>query len=260
MISYHGVGEMVYLTALREPISRIVSSYLYEGFEVGVRRPAFTVPPRIWMEPREWIEKSRWVYESRDPENADRKVVGKQVWISNENYYTRSLVDRHRQNANKPIQGEDLILAKQILKSFDLVIITEWFSDPQMMRHTSSLFGYDYEYSYNDISCNTGKYNEICQFLFREKINLRIFNDNIDKSSSVSSIFIATSTPEELMGHYHPLELKREHTNKWTKPAKEGYTIPEDVIEDLKGLNKYDSALYEYAKRLTKSKMNEKYT
>ena len=254
---HDGVGEVVYLTALREPMSRIVSSYLYEGYEVGVRRPFFKKPPRIWMEPREWIEKSQWVYESHDPENGDKRVVGKQVWISNENYYVRTLVDRHRPDAHKPIQDEDLILAKRILKSFDLVIITEWFSDPQMLRQVARLFGYDYEYSYNDIPYSTPETSNIIQLLQDEKIIIRLFNDNKDKEP-ISPNFIATSTSDKIMKRYHPLALSKKHGNTWSKAAREGYTVQEDVIEDLKDLNKYDMDLYEYAKRLTQARMEMK--
>jgi hypothetical protein len=61
----------------------------------------------------------------RDIEAAQQlRFSFRRVWSSVDNYYTRTLTNRYRAEVDKPIELKDFELAKRILASFDLVLIT----------------------------------------------------------------------------------------------------------------------------------------
>ncbi len=48
------------------------------------------------------------------------------TWFSNDNYYIQTLTNRYRPNTYAEMHRSHFELAKRILASFDMVLITEW--------------------------------------------------------------------------------------------------------------------------------------
>lgn len=119
----------VFVTTLRHPIDRIVSSYYYEGryrrfdarmfhdqaeadlvkalmAETKNRRTLRDTPLGF----REWVEETRREYYQRETASYRKE----NVWLSVENYYIKTLVNRHRADTTKPVTRADLELAKRM--------------------------------------------------------------------------------------------------------------------------------------------------
>ena len=56
-----------------------------------------------------------------------------------DNYYIKTLTNRYRENLNAPVTRQDFELAKRILASFDLIVITEWMKDANMTAYVSNV-------------------------------------------------------------------------------------------------------------------------
>ena len=142
----------VYLTALRHPIDRIISLYWFEGrwprtcdkdCEDAKRKDNTTKVAEL----DEWVES---VYHQTNKHKFSLNAhTGCGLWQSVENYYTRQLlgIDRGPRGEflNRTLTRSDLHRAKEILASFDLVLIQERFSgrqrDANMIRMFRSITG-----------------------------------------------------------------------------------------------------------------------
>lgn len=191
-------GPRVFLTSIRDPISRIISSYKYEGHAERLDDrmfPGYDTPEELInqleagkeLKFREWVDRVLQRY-ANDP--ADFKAD--HVWVDVDNYYIKTLTNRHR-DVSKPIDANDLQLAKRILASFDLVVITEWMNQADQTEYMNRMLG------------TTIKMN---------------------------------------FPH-------RQIASTWKHQG----LIDDDTLKYLKQLNKYDIELYEYAKELTKSRI-----
>lgn len=108
--------------SLRNPIERIVSLYWYEHvawYDGVVKKPEKLVTFNKWVS--SWRDGSQWKnrFSSKFPRNN---------YVEIENYYVKSLIG-YDFNRNRPICDEDLTLAKNVLKSYDIVVITEWMNN-----------------------------------------------------------------------------------------------------------------------------------
>lgn len=140
----HGFSALgnatVYITSLRHPIDRILSMYWFEGRwprtcnkECEDKKIKDDTTKVADLD--EWIEA---VYHQEDKYELKQHTACGQ-WQSVENYYTRQLLGIDRGDdlvfLNKTLTVNDLHRAKEILASFDLVMIQERYqSDAAMAR------------------------------------------------------------------------------------------------------------------------------
>lgn len=135
-------NSTVFITSLRDPIDRILSLYWFEGrwprtCELACELNKTKDDSTKVADLDEWIEAV--YHQSKKSKYKLRYHSSCGQWQSVENYYTRQLlgVDRgdERQFLNKTLTDDDLYRAKQILASFDLVMIQERYqSDRDMVR------------------------------------------------------------------------------------------------------------------------------
>lgn len=117
------------VTSLRDPIQRIKSSYRFEGrWEQNDQNPSIDTMKSF----------STWVAENRC--NNDNNFL----WVCTENYYVKSLIGYPRIGQNG-IGIRELELAKENLRKFDIVLITELLSDPHTTRYLKKHFQFDRE-------------------------------------------------------------------------------------------------------------------
>lgn len=140
-------NSTIFITSLRNPIDRIVSLYWFEGrwprtcnhvCENNKTKDDRTKVADL----SDWVES---VYHQRNvAEYKLRKHSGCGLWQSVENYYTRQFlgVDRGRDGSflNVTLTRDDLHRAKQVLASFDLVMIQERFSGKQKNNNMVRMF------------------------------------------------------------------------------------------------------------------------
>jgi len=148
-------NSTVFITSLRHPIDRILSLYWFEGrwprtCEWKCENNKTKDDTTKVADLNEWIEA---VYHQRQLKKYKlRPHTACGQWQSVENYYTRQLlgVDRGDDNdtthslafLNKTLTVNDLHRAKQILASFDLVLIQERYQiDFDMIRMFQTISG-----------------------------------------------------------------------------------------------------------------------
>lgn len=137
---FHDQGEMVMLTTMRHPISRILSSYWFEGIN-GKSRIKKKPEPGIADEGGVRLSFSEWVSELRDQyHNLNGEMKRKRVWVSVDNYYIRTLTSRYR-DPLAPITRKDFELAKRVLSAFDAIVITEWMRWDNQTSYINSILG-----------------------------------------------------------------------------------------------------------------------
>lgn len=145
-------NSTVWLTTLRHPIDRILSLYYFEGrwprtCDMKCELTKIKDDTTKVADLGEWVES---VYHQTN--KAKFKLLptsGCGQWQSVENYYIRQLigVDRGRNGEflNHTLTREDLHRAKEVLASFDLVLIQERFSgsqhDPEMIQMFRTITG-----------------------------------------------------------------------------------------------------------------------
>lgn len=107
---------------LRHPVNRVISLYWYEhvGWYAGVLRQ-----PQRCKSLKEWIE--TWKDGSAH-KNAILKKLPENNYVEIQNYYTKLLVG-YTPNENRELDANDLVKAKETLRKFDLLLITEWLND-----------------------------------------------------------------------------------------------------------------------------------
>lgn len=109
----------LYLTSIREPVARIKSSYRFEG--------------RWHIEEKERrldnaVSFAEWVDRASNTTNTDF------VWNCVSNYYIKTLVG-YPKRGGEGIGVAELDLAREVLNRFDIVLITEWMSNPEIHRY-----------------------------------------------------------------------------------------------------------------------------
>ena len=144
----------VLVTALREPLSRILSEFNYAG---PGKKLNFNVEEELVSAWKEWIS---------DRYNPKRKAVQRGRYI--DNFYTRSLIgdcgSPHKEvpahdhvpfsgrGKDRPFRGgcfldtgkltiADLQLAKEVLRSFNIVFVTERLNEDRVLDWALTVFG-----------------------------------------------------------------------------------------------------------------------
>lgn len=151
-ISCFDHGPRVYLTSLREPVDRIVSSYLYEGRQSRMEArmfPAYTIPSKYkdfafksGTVPKErnitfrgWVDESMARY-AEDP----FAFKTDHIWMDVDNYFLKTLTNRYR-DVTQPLNAQDLELGKAILDSFDILLIVEWMDQKDQEAYLNKMLG-----------------------------------------------------------------------------------------------------------------------
>ena len=131
-----------------DPISRILSSYHYEGRHFRYYRMYFETKEEqveaeaTWREDRKVKSLRQWVTDVRHGYQVQSMAYNKNsVWIDVGNYYIKTLTNRHRANAAGPVTREDLEMAKEILGRMDVVLITEWLKESDQVAYFNSMLG-----------------------------------------------------------------------------------------------------------------------
>ena len=117
----------LHITCLRDPITRIKSSYRFEG-----RWPQMDPDPRL-----ETAKSfARWVAETRCNDGDSF------LWMCTENYYVKSLIGYPRAGAVS-VGRDELDLAKRRLREFELVLVTDRLSYPETARFLRRKLDFD---------------------------------------------------------------------------------------------------------------------
>ena len=124
---FESAPPTLHITCLRDPIARIKSSYRFEGRWGQQDR-----------DPRPETEKSfaDWAEERRCNDGQPF------LWMCTENYYVKSLIGYPTIGADG-IGREELDLAKQRLRKFELVLITDRLSDPETADYLRQRLDFD---------------------------------------------------------------------------------------------------------------------
>ena len=117
----------LYLTSIREPVARIKSSYLFEG--------------RWHIEEKERrldnaVSFAEWVDRTSNTTNTEF------VWNCVSNYYIKTLIG-YPKRGGEGIGVAELDLAREVLSRFDIVLITEWMSNPETHRYMRDKLDFD---------------------------------------------------------------------------------------------------------------------
>lgn len=123
--------QLLLVTSLRHPIKRAISMYWYEhvGWFDGVKKETNKCKTlKMWI--TSWRDGSEWKnnFMLKNPRN---------VYVEIQNYYVKALSGWVGPEA---VGEEDYEKAKGVLKSFDVVYVTEWMSNENQSRAMSSLF------------------------------------------------------------------------------------------------------------------------
>jgi hypothetical protein len=145
-------NSTVWLTTLRHPIDRILSLYWFEGrwprtCDMTCELKKKKNDSNKVAELGEWVESV--YHQTNKIKFRLRPHHGCGLWQSVENYYIRQLigVDRGMNGKflNRTLTRDDLHRAKEVLASFDLVMIQEHFSgsnhDPDMIQMFRAITG-----------------------------------------------------------------------------------------------------------------------
>jgi hypothetical protein len=118
--------QLFTIISFRDPISRIISLYWYEHvswFHSIVKKPEKIKSMEAWIDA--W--KDRSPYKSSILE---KFPANNYVEISN--YYVKLLIGyNYKTDGVRPLTREDLEKAKEILRKFDLIFISEWMNDEE---------------------------------------------------------------------------------------------------------------------------------
>lgn len=110
---------IISIVSFRDPVDRIISLYWYEHVlyfskDDGNETKASSL--HTWID--HWKDSSTW------KKNFTKYHPGS-VYIEVENYYVKALT---RWDGTRPVNRQDLEVAKRVIEKFDLVIISEWFN------------------------------------------------------------------------------------------------------------------------------------
>lgn len=115
------------LTALRDPVDRIKSSYRFEGRweqKAEERRIESAKPFAQWVE------------------EVVARPNSRRLWVCVSNYYIKTLIG-FPSMGSEGIGLEELEAAKRVLRRFDVVLITETLSDERTAGFLRQTFGHD---------------------------------------------------------------------------------------------------------------------
>lgn len=122
------------VTSLREPIARILSLYWYEhvGWYDGVLKQTERCKSlKEWVSA--WRDGSPWKtqFMSKNPDS---------VYVEIDNYYVKMLTGWHPRNSRSRVNADDLEAAKAVLRSFDLVLLSDWMGDSTQVEAMNAVF------------------------------------------------------------------------------------------------------------------------
>ena len=124
----------VFVTCMREPIARILSSYWFEGRTpllakgASLRQkgaPTVPVPAAKGGGP---MTLDQWIDRTQSPWEVNKAKRQKRLWIVVQNYYVQVFGGKV---TGGPVDDELYARAVQVLNSFDVVLILEWMGDPE---------------------------------------------------------------------------------------------------------------------------------
>jgi hypothetical protein len=136
------IKDLLSMISLRDPINRILSLYWYEhvGWYDGVlKQPHRCKSMETWIEA--WLDGSEF-------KNTFVKKFPDNNYVEIENYYVKSLIghiyqsehlDIHTQGGEE-LTSKDLEKAKEMLRKFDVIFITEWMGDDTEMDVVNTIF------------------------------------------------------------------------------------------------------------------------
>jgi hypothetical protein len=123
------------VTSLRDPVSRIMSLYWYEhvGWYDGVLKQTERCKTlKQWVSA--WLDGSAWKkdFVRKNPDS---------VYVEIDNYYVKMLSGWHQNAQNtRRVNSDDLAIAKEVLKEFDVVLLSDWMGDSTQIDALNSLF------------------------------------------------------------------------------------------------------------------------
>lgn len=122
------------VTSLRDPVSRILSLYWYEhvGWYDGVLKQTERCKTlKQWVSA--WRDGSYWKIEfmAKNPDS---------VYVEIDNYYVKMLSGWHGKNTRSRVTEEDLNIAKEVLRAFDLVLLSDWMGDSTQIEALNAIF------------------------------------------------------------------------------------------------------------------------
>ena len=122
------------ITSLREPVSRILSLYWYEhvGWYDGILKQTDRCKTlKQWI--TAWRDGSKWKTDfiNKNPNS---------VYVEMENYYIKMLIGWKPKNRQSRINRQDLEEAKLVLRSFDLVLLSDWMGDNTQIEAMNAIF------------------------------------------------------------------------------------------------------------------------
>jgi hypothetical protein len=124
------IKELLTLVSFRDPIERIISLYWYEHvawYYSVVKKHDKLKTLSEWINGWKDGAKLKTTIQSKFPTNN---------YVEIENYYTKLLIGyqydpKKEPNEQKKLTKEDLEKAKEILRQFDLIFISEWINDKE---------------------------------------------------------------------------------------------------------------------------------
>ena len=127
----------VYITCLREPVSRALSSYFFEGrMPIGgmetFRNKQTGKDEKRRATPKTLAEHIAFVQSGKE---VRRRIATRRCWLEVQNYYVQIFAG---QNTGGPVGAEHVSRARQTLNSFDVVLILEWMGDAEHRAPSSA--------------------------------------------------------------------------------------------------------------------------
>lgn len=129
-----GGGTLLSVTTLRDPVQRAISMYWYEhvGWWDGIQKKT-----------EKCHTLSDWVATWRDDSPWKKDFMKKNprsVYVEIENYYVKMLMGWTGEHVDGKLNESHLSKAKQVLNSFDVILLTEWMEDASQIDAQNALF------------------------------------------------------------------------------------------------------------------------
>lgn len=123
--------HLLSVTTMRDPINRILSLYWYEHvgwFDGILKQPEKCKSMRVWVDA--WKDGSAWKTEfmMKNPSN---------LYVEIENYYVKMLTGW---TGSTPITEADYNRAVEVVKQFDIVLLTEWMQSDTQLTAMNTMF------------------------------------------------------------------------------------------------------------------------
>lgn len=124
--------SLISVTSLRNPVDRIVSLYWYEHvawFDEVLHQPLKMKPFHVWVD--------GWRDGNTFKEGYTKRSPGS-VYVEIQNCYIKSLIGWRGGVID---YRTALPQAKAVIEGFDILVLSEWMSDPEQKKYLSSLLG-----------------------------------------------------------------------------------------------------------------------